>query len=62
MTTLVLAAAAGTGAEEESAANFNTVGAQHYSAGEWPEAIDAFSKAIELAPENPTIRRNLCNA
>jgi cytochrome c-type biogenesis protein CcmH/NrfG len=64
LTLVLVAAAAGTGAQEaqKSAADFNTVGVQHYAAGEWQEAIDAFSKAMTLMPDNGTVRRNLCNA
>ncbi len=56
-----LAAAAAQGLTEE-AAQYNLRGAQHYNAGEWEKAVEAFFRAHELAPANPTVRRNLCNA
>jgi tetratricopeptide (TPR) repeat protein len=57
-----IVSAASVAAEEPSAATFNTAGVQAYEAGQWQQAIDAFSQAYRLAPDNPTVRRNLCNA
>lgn len=45
-----------------SAADLNSAGVKHYNAGEWDSAIDAFTEALEIAPGNATLRRNLCNA
>lgn len=44
------------------AAELNTKGAQAYKAKDWETAIDSFTRALELAPENTVIRKNLCNA
>ena len=52
------AAVAGPG----DAAEWNNEGIAHYDAGEYPEAIACFEKAYEGAPDNTTVRRNLCNA
>ena len=46
----------------EEAAEHNLRGVEHYNAGQWERAIDAFYDAHELAPDNATVRRNLCNA
>ena len=59
---LVLCALAAVAGAQETAIDYNAIGVRHYAAGEWQEAIGAFSKAVGLAPENPTVRRNLCNA
>ncbi len=49
-------------ANAQSAAQFNATGVEHYSAGRWREAIAHFERAYERAPDNETVRRNLCNA
>jgi len=54
-------ALAGT-AGANTAADYNAVGVDHYMAGNYQAAIDAFSQAYELAPRNKTIRGNLSNA
>jgi hypothetical protein len=46
----------------ETAADLNKAGVTHFNAKEWDAAIDAFSDAFRLAPDNEVIRRNLCNA
>ena len=46
----------------QSAAECNTEGVALYKAGRWLEAVEFFVKAYEMAPDNTTVRRNLCNA
>jgi tetratricopeptide (TPR) repeat protein len=67
----VLAAAlfAGTGAaanttpdaDPNQAADLNARGVEAYNAKHWDEAGSCFEKAYDLAPDNATVRRNLCN-
>ena len=49
-------------AQAQSASEYNATGVGHYNAGEWDKAVEAFLKAYELAPDNTTVRANLCNA
>jgi len=58
----ILVAGAPVFAQAETATDFNELGVQYYSNGEWDRAIDQFSSAYQIAPENETVRRNLCNA
>jgi peptidase MA superfamily protein len=46
----------------QTAAEFNRSGVELYNRGRWQESIDAFLDAYNLAPDNTTVRRNLCNA
>ncbi len=46
----------------ETATDFNERGVEFYSVKEWDQAIDQFREAYQIAPENETVRRNLCNA
>ena len=50
------------GAGQDSASGLNAAGVEHYRAGDWDAAVAAFDGAYGLAPENATVRRNLCNA
>jgi len=52
---------AGGTAFAQSAAEYNSSGVDFYKAQQWNQALDAFHHAYELAPDNETIRRNLCN-
>ncbi len=47
---------------QSGAADHNARGVEHYGAGRWNEAIESFRQALELTPDNATVRRNLCNA
>lgn len=60
---LVIAAVcfAACAAEAQSAADYNEAGVASYNAQDWDGAIEAFSRAYEIAPANETVRRNLCN-
>jgi len=49
-------------ARSESAYECNAQGVALYDVGRWDEAIPAFERAYELAPDNVVVRRNLCNA
>ena len=49
-------------ASDQTASDLNTAGVGHYNAKRYPEAIEAFEKAFQAAPDNSTLRRNLCNA
>lgn len=49
-------------AQEQDAAAYNASGVELYEAGHWREAIEAFEQAQALAPDNATVKRNLCNA
>ena len=62
MTFLSLVAFAATLAGGNIAAEFNAAGVKHYDNRDWVSAIEAFQNATEAAPENSTVRRNLCNA
>ncbi|MDP7640254.1 MAG: tetratricopeptide repeat protein [Candidatus Hydrogenedentes bacterium] len=46
----------------QPASEYNALGFEAYEAGNWAEAIESFSRALDSAPENKTIRRNLSNA
>lgn len=56
-----LLAAGGTVAAE-TATDYNELGVEYYRAEDWDQAIDHFRAAYQIAPENETVRRNLCNA
>lgn len=59
---VALAGLAGAVGHADSAATLNAEGVKHYENRDWLAAIDAFQKAAEEAPQNATVRRNLCNA
>lgn len=46
----------------QSAADYNANGTEFYEAREWKAAIDAFTLALQLDPDNKIIRTNLSNA
>ena len=46
----------------ETATDFNERGVEYYRTKDWDRAIDEFREAYQIAPENETVRRNLCNA
>ena len=58
----ILSVAGEPGDVSSSAFDLNAKGFECYNQGKWSEAIDWFEKAYDLAPDNPTVRRNLCNA
>ena len=49
-------------AHAETATDFNERGVEYYRVKNWDQAIDEFREAYQIAPENETVRRNLCNA
>lgn len=49
-------------AQGATASEYNAVGVERYSSGDWAAAIENFEKAYELAPGEKVLRRNLCNA
>lgn len=59
---LVLAITAAAGAQEFTAQDYNNAGVQAYDAGKWADALNYFTSAYQLSPENDTVKRNLCNA
>lgn len=59
---LVTLLGAGPAYGDTSAAEYNAKGVEAYNDKSWEEAIHYFGKAYELARDNPTVRRNLCNA
>ncbi|MDK1022456.1 MAG: hypothetical protein QGD90_12560 [Candidatus Hydrogenedentes bacterium] len=59
---LVLSLLAPAAVYAQSAAVHNANGAELYAAREWNTAIDAFSQALQLEPDNKVIRTNLSNA
>ena len=46
----------------ETVADYNAAGVKAYNAGNWPEAVVQFESAYDLEPDNPVVRKNLCNA
>jgi len=52
----------GVGAVAQSPAEYNNRGIEAYDAGNFDFAITWFERALTQAPENATVRRNLCNA
>lgn len=54
---LVLAA----GSRAENVHEYNEMGVAAHAAGDWVDAMEAFEQAIELDPQNKTIRHNLSN-
>lgn len=51
-----------TNAHAQNAAEINAEGIAHYQGKDYNSAITSFSKAFNIAPDNATIRANLCNA
>lgn len=47
--------------DEQSAADFNAKGVEAYKAKDWENALSHFLSAYRLAPDQPVVRRNLCN-
>jgi len=47
---------------EHSAPEWNALGVEHYSAGDWVNALQCFLQAAALVPDNQTVFRNLSNA
>ena len=58
----VLACCVAIAAAAQTAYDHNAEGVANYNAGRFDEAIMAFEKAYELAPDNAVVRLNLCNA
>jgi tetratricopeptide (TPR) repeat protein len=46
----------------QNASEYNSAGVGYYNQGRWDNAIQSFASAYNLAPDNETVRRNLCNA
>lgn len=60
---VVLGAACGAPeAEAQRARDLNAVGVEHYNQFEFADAIEQFQAALQLEPNNETIRGNLSNA
>ncbi|MFP4502175.1 MAG: peptidase MA family metallohydrolase [Candidatus Hydrogenedentota bacterium] len=59
---LALCVVAVAGYAYSSAADYNALGIEAYEAKDFDRAIDYFEAAFETAPQNKTVRRNLCNA
>ncbi|HQL94216.1 MAG TPA: tetratricopeptide repeat protein [Candidatus Hydrogenedentes bacterium] len=49
-------------AVSQSAVDLNNAGTEHYNRGDFLRATTLLERALDLAPENGTVRRNLCNA
>lgn len=49
-------------ASAQEVAELNKLGIAAYDAGRFAEAIEHFETACQLAPEQPTLKLNLCNA
>ena len=47
---------------QKTAAEFNSQGVEYYNNKQWDEALQCFLEAYRLAPDHPTVRKNLCNA
>lgn len=58
---LILALGAAAAAFALSAAESNSLGVEAYNAKQWDEAARHFEQAYKLAPDNATVKRNLCN-
>ncbi|MBI5092439.1 MAG: tetratricopeptide repeat protein [Candidatus Hydrogenedentes bacterium] len=56
------AAALALGASDPTASDLNTAGVAQYNAKHYAEAVETFEKAFQSAPDNATVRKNLCNA
>lgn len=61
-TCILLIAAVSSQALAQSAAEWNSRGADAYEAGEWDSAVEAFQKAYTLDRTDATIQQNLVNA
>jgi cytochrome c-type biogenesis protein CcmH/NrfG len=59
---LLATLAAAPAAASRRAAEYNDKGVAYYEEGRWQEAVEAFSHAYDLVPDNNQVRRNLCNA
>ncbi len=46
----------------QDAAQYNAAGVRYYNEKRWDDAIQNFASAYNLAPDNETVRRNLCNS
>ncbi len=60
--TVAAALALPVAAVAQGAHEFNAEGVALYNAGRYNDAIRSFEKAYDLARDNTTVRRNLCNA
>ena len=49
-------------AASQSAVDLNNAGTESYNRGDFLRASTLLETALDLAPENPVVRRNLCNA
>ena len=49
-------------AQGQTAHELNDQGIAFYDAAQWDQAIQAFERAVGLAPDNAVVKRNLCNA
>jgi len=47
---------------ERTAPEWNALGVEHYTAGEWGTALECFLQAATIVPDNQTVVRNLSNA
>ncbi len=62
ITALLLCWSVCVAAQAPGAAELNAEGVKQYEAKDFEGAIELFSKAYNLSPDAPAIRRNLCNA
>lgn len=46
----------------QSAVDLNNAGTESYNKGDYLRATTLLETALDIAPENPVVRRNLCNA
>ncbi|MBX7258542.1 MAG: tetratricopeptide repeat protein [Candidatus Hydrogenedentes bacterium] len=58
---LLVALGAMGAASATTAAEFNALGVDAYNAKQWDQAAKQFEQAYKLAPDNATVKRNLCN-
>ncbi len=49
-------------AASQSAVDLNNAGTESYNRGDFLRATTLLETALDIAPENPVVRRNLCNA
>ena len=59
---LALALVCGGLAIAQTASDYNAEGVKLYGRKQWDQALEYFLAAYELAPDNPTVRRNLCHS
>lgn len=59
---VVLACCAFAGAETDEVVEWNERGLAHSQAGRFADAVEAFERALDLLPEDATLRRNLALA